>query len=158
MAENNKPSEIKSIAEAIQSGIETVIRSIIFWESDDKNIRIAIQMVRHAFFYGMILWYIYLHTFSDSYLQYVLFCFIFFLVWVHHIFFRVCLFFNMEHQVVENHVSIIDNILHIFHITPSEEVSKGVLLLISSLIMAMLSFELLSRTVGCIKSLHLISV
>jgi hypothetical protein len=154
MAEKANEPEIKTIGETIQYGIETAIRYLIFWESDDKTIRIVIQMCCHAFFYGMILWYIYLHTFSDSYLQYVFFCFIYFLVWVHHIFFRVCLFFNMEQKVMGNHVRIIDNILHIFHITPSEEVTKGVLLLVSSLIMAMLSFELLSRTIGCIKSLH----
>ena len=155
MAKNeDEEPEIKSIAKFIQYGIEAVLRSIIFWESDDKNIRIMIQMVRHAFFYGMILWYIYLHTFSDSYLQYLLFCFIFFLVWIQHLFFKVCLFFNIKQQEVENHPSIIDNILHIFHITPSEEVRYGVVLLVSSLIMAMLSFELLSRTITCITSLH----
>jgi hypothetical protein len=147
----NEPSKIKTISESIEYIIETTLRYLIFWESDNKNIGIIIQMFHHAFFYGMILWYIYLHTFSDSYLQYVLFCVIFFFVWVQHLLCRVCLFFNIEQKLIGNHVSIIDNILHIFHITPSEEVSQGVLLLVSSLIMTMLAFELLSRTIMGIK-------
>jgi hypothetical protein len=152
MAEKtNEEPEIKKIAEYIQDTTETAIRCLIFWESDDNNIGIILQMCHHAFFYGMIVWYIYLHTFSDSYLQYVLFCCIFFLAWVQHIFARVCLFFNIEPTLTGNHPSIIDNILHIFHITPSKEVSHGILLLISSLIRVMLSFELLSRTIACMK-------
>jgi len=152
MAEKkNEEPEIKKIAEYIQHTTETAIRCLIFWESDDKNIGIILQMCHHAFFYSMMVWYIYLHTFSDSYLQYVLFCCIFFLVWIQHIFARICLFFNIEPTLPGNYSSIIDNILHIFHITPSKDISHGILLLISSLIMVMLSFELLSRTIACIK-------
>jgi hypothetical protein len=147
--ENNCNQKIDTY-ETIQHELEMVLRYIIFWESDDKNIGIIIQMFNHAFFYGMILWYIYLHTFSNSYVQFVLFCVIYFLGWIHYLFYRAFLLFKIEQKLIGNHTSIIDNILHIFHITPSEEVSNGVLLLVSSLIMVMLGAELLSRTIACI--------
>jgi hypothetical protein len=145
--------ETPTISELIQHGIEMIIRRIIFWESDDKKVGMMIQLMHHAFVYGMLVWYIYLHTFSDSYIQFVLFCFIFFLVWVQHLFCRACLFFNIEQKLIGNHPNIVDNILHIFHITPTEEVGNGVLLIISSLIMAMLTAELISRTISNIKYL-----
>ena len=146
-------NETPTISELLQHGIETIIRRIIFWETDDKKVGMMIQLMHHAFVYGMLVWYIYLHTFSDSYIQFVLFCFIFFLVWIQHLFCRACLFFNIEQKLIGNHPNIVDNILHIFHITPSEEVGNGVLLIISSLIMAMLTAELISRTISSIKYL-----
>ena len=85
-------------------------------------------------------------------IDYMLFCFIFFLVWIQHLFCQACLFFNIEQKLIGDHPNIIDNILHIFHIKPSEEVGNGVLLIISSLIMAMLFAELVFRTISGIKS------
>ena len=154
--ENKEATTNESLTELLQHGLEKILRHIIFWESDDKKIGMMIQLMHHAFIYGMFVWYIYLHTFSDSYLQYVLFCFIFFLVWLQHLFCRACLFFNIEQKLIGNHPNIMDNILHIFHIQPSDEISNGILFIISSLIMAMLFSELLSRTIGSIK--HWITV
>ena len=154
---DKQESEIKdtkktqTVTEFLQHNIEIVLRRVIFWESDDKKVGMMIQLMHHAFVYGMVVWYLYLHTFSDSYLQYVLFCFIFFLIWVQHLFCQACLFFNIEQKLIGDHPNIIDNILHIFHIKPSEEVGNGVLLIISSLIMAMLFAELVSRTISGIK-------
>lgn len=162
MAENahctttsNTDKEIKitrTISKLIQDGIENILRYLFFWESDDKKIGMMIQLLHHAFIYLIILWYIYLHTFSDSYLQFLLFCFIFFLIWIQHLFCRAFLFFNIEQKLIGNHPSFIDNVLHIFNITPNEEVSSRVLLLVSSLIMVMLGFELLFRTIVGIKN------
>jgi hypothetical protein len=156
-SETMPASEIKptkktqTISELIQHGIEVMMRHVIFWESDDKKIGMMIQLIHHAFVYGMVVWYIYLHTFSDSYIQYALFCFIFFLVWIQHLFCQACLFFNIEQKLIGDHPNIIDNILHIFHITPSPEIGNGILLIVSSLIMAMLFGELVSRTISVIK-------
>lgn len=146
-----KDKKTQTLSELIQHGMERILRYLIFWESDDKKVGMMIQLMHHAFVYAIILWYFYLHTFSDSYLQYLLFCFIFFLIWVQHLLCKACLVFNIEQKLIGNHPSFIDNVLHIFNITPSEEVSSGVLLLVSSLIMAMLGFELLSRTIVGIK-------
>ena len=143
--ENKK--EVRTLTETIQYGIETLLRCALFWESDDKKIGIMIQMIHHGFIYGMILWYIYLHTFSHSYLQFVAFYFIFVTIWIQHLFCGGCLFFNIEQKLIGNHPSLMDNLISIFHITSSECISNGILLMISSLIMAMLTGELLSRTI-----------
>jgi hypothetical protein len=137
-----------SLSETIQESVEMILRHLIFWESDDKKIGMIVQLIHHAFIYGMVLWYFYLHIFSDSYLSYVLFCSIFFLVWIQHLCCGACLLYNMEQKLIGNHPDIVDNILHIFHIPLTEEGSNGVLLLISSLIMVMLISELVSRTIS----------
>lgn len=142
-----------TLAEAIQDGTEHILRSIIFWESDDKKVGIIIQMMHHAFIYGMILWYFYIHTFSTSYFQLVLLTCIGFLVWLQHLFCGACLFFNIECKLIGNHTTIIDHIFHLCNIPTSDDMKNGVLFMISSVIMCMLSCEVLSRTIINIKSL-----
>ena len=109
-----------SESESIQYGMETIIRCLIFWESDDKNIGIIIQLFHHAFFYGMILWYIYLHLFSNSYLSFLAFYFIFSIIWVQYVFFNSCLLSEMEQTLIGEHPTIMDNILQLFHIIDSK--------------------------------------
>ena len=130
---------------------EPMLHMVIFWESDDTKIAMMIQLIHHAFVYGMILWYFYLHIFSDSYLQFVLFCFTVFLIWIQHLLCGVCLFFNVEQKLIGNHPNIMDNLLHIFHIPPREDISNRILFMMSSLIMVMLATELLYRTITVIK-------
>jgi hypothetical protein len=142
-----------TLTEAIQDGTEHILRSIIFWESEDKKIGIIIQMIHHAFIYGIVLWYLYVHTFSSSYFQLVLLTCIWFLVWLQHLCCQACLLFNIECKLIGNHPSILDHILHLFNIATSDDTKNGILFMISSLIMCMLSCETLSRTIINIKSL-----
>ena len=141
-----------TLAEAIQDGTEHILRSIIFWESDDKKVGIIIQMMHHAFIYGMILWYFYIHTFSTSYFQLVLIACIGFLVWLQHLCCGACLLFNIECKLIGNHDTIIDHIFHLCNIPTSDDTKNGILFMISSLIMCMLYCEVLSRTIINIKS------
>jgi hypothetical protein len=141
-----------TISEILEDGIENFMRWLIFWESDDKQLGMIIGIMHHAFIYSLVLWYLYLHTFSDSYIQFVLLWFIILLIWLQHLFCGVCLFFNIEQKLIGDHPNIIDYILSIFRITPTENVGNGVLLIISSLIITMVSCELISRTIIGIKN------
>jgi hypothetical protein len=140
-----------TLTEAIQDATEHILRYVIFWESDDKKIGIIIQMMHHAFIYGIALWYFYVHTFSTSYVQLVLLTLCWFLIWIQHLCCGACLLFNIECKLIGDHPSIIDNVLHLFNISESNDVKNGILFMISSLIMCMLSFEALSRTIIGIK-------
>lgn len=150
---DNTPQSMKerlktaTISEILEEGLEKLLRWFIFWESDDKQLGIILQIMHHAFIYGLIMWYLYLHTLSNSYVQFVLMWFIILLIWLQHLFCGVCLFFNVEQKLIGDHPNIIDNILRLFRITPNENVGNGILLIISSLITAMVTCELLSRTI-----------
>jgi hypothetical protein len=142
-----------TLTEAIQDATEHILRYVIFWESDDVKIGMIIQIIHHSFIYGMILWYFYVHTFSTSYVQLVLLTSIWFLVWLQHLCCEACLFFNIEQKLIGSHTTIVDHILHLFNIPASDEIRNGIFFIISSLIMCMLSCEVLSRTIINIKSL-----
>ena len=152
--EIEEPEIIKeyTLTEMIQDGIEHILRCVIFWESEDTKIGMIIQMIHHAFIYGIVLWYFYIHTFSTSYFQLVLLALIWFLVWLQHICCQACLFFNIEQKLIGNHTTIIDHLLHLFNIPESDDVKNGVFFISSSLIMCMLSCEVLSRTIMAIKN------
>jgi hypothetical protein len=153
--EEIKPEIIKeyTLTEAIQDATEHILRYIIFWESDDKKIGMIIQIIHHSFIYGMILWYFYVHTFSTSYIQLFLLTCIWFIVWLQHVCCHACFFFNIEQKLIGSHTTIVDHILHLFNIPTSDEIRNGIFFIISSLIMCMLSCEVLSRTIINIKSL-----
>jgi hypothetical protein len=140
-----------TLTEAIQDATEHILRYVIFWESDDVKIGMIIQIIHHSFIYGMILWYFYVHTFSTSYVQLVLLTSIWFLVWLQHLCCEACLFFNIEQKLIGSHTTIVDHILHLFNIPASDEIRNGIFFIISSLIMCMLSCEVLSRTIIGIK-------
>ena len=145
--------EIKeyTLTEAIQDGTEHILRCLIFWESDDKKIGIIIQMMHHAFIYGIVLWYFYLHTFSTSYFQLILLTCIGFLIWLQHLCCGACVLFNIECKLIGSSSSILDNFLYLFNIPKSDDTRNGILFMISSLIMCMLSCEVLSRTIIGVK-------
>jgi hypothetical protein len=140
-----------TLTEAIQDGTEHILRSIIFWESEDKKIGIIIQMMHHAFIYGIILWYFYIHTFSTSYFQLVIIACIWFLIWLQHFCCDACILFNIECKLIGNYPSILDHFLYLFNIPASDNTKNGILFMISSIAMFMLSCEVLSRTIMGIK-------
>lgn len=141
-----------TLTEMIQDGLEHILRYVIFWESEDTKIGMIIQIMHHSFIYGMILWYFYVHTFSTSYFQLVLLACIWFIVWLQHVCCHACLFFNIEQKLIGSHTTIVDHILHLFNIPASDEIRNGIFFIISSLIMCMLSCEVLSRTIIGIKN------
>jgi hypothetical protein len=140
-----------TLTEAIQDATEHILRCIIFWESEDKKIGIIIQMMHHALVYGIVLWYFYVHIFSTSYVQLVLLTLCWFLIWMQHLCCGACLLFNIECKLIGDHTSILDNVFHLFNISKSDDVKNGILFMISSLIMCMLSCEVLSRTIIGVK-------
>lgn len=150
IVEPEKPKKY-TLTEIIQDGIEHILRYVIFWESDDIKIGMIIQIIHHSFIYGMILWYFYIHTFSTSYFQLVLLAFIWFLVWLQHACCHACLFFNIEQKLIGSHTTIVDYILHLFNIPATNEIRNGIFFIVSSLIMCMLSCEILLRTIIGIK-------
>ena len=65
------------IQTTIQQHKESMIRSILFWETDDKKLGLIIRILHHSFLYSMILWYFYIHLFSPSFFSLILFYIIF---------------------------------------------------------------------------------
>ena len=148
--------EIVELEEEEEPEIQKEYKASILFKYNFKNIiniHFFTILIIIYFFISNLLWYFYIHTFSTSYFQLVLLTCIGFLVWLQHLFCGACLFFNIECKLIGNHTTIIDHIFHLCNIPTSDDMKNGVLFMISSVIMCMLSCEVLSRTIINIKSL-----
>jgi hypothetical protein len=131
----------------LETWFEKIIRWIFFWESDDKKLGVLLRFLHHSIVYTMGILYVLNHTIIPSY---ILFCFLyfgFFIVWTHHIITGGCLSSKVEQRLIGDSKSFVDPILEAFHIPITDKSTAGTVILGSTLVMSMLTFELTSRSI-----------
>jgi hypothetical protein len=126
---------------------ERIVRWIFFWESDDKKLGVLLRFLHHSIVYCMGILYVLNHTIIPSYLLFCGLYICFFIIWVHHILTGGCLSSKVEQRLIGDSKSFVDPILEAFHIPITEKSTIGVVILGSTLVMGMLTFELTSRTI-----------
>lgn len=147
----DKKSE-RWLPRVIQDTLEGVLRKIFFWESDDKRLGSLIRFLHHGLVYIMFAWYIMCHTFVPSYFLFLVFYIIIALVWVQHLLVGGCVLSRLERKFIGDDKSFVDPIMEAFHIPVTPESTEGFVVLGSTGVLAMLTFELVARTILNIKS------
>lgn len=148
-----KPDSKGWLRTIAQEKFEKFLRFILFWEKDDKRLGRIIRLIHHFIVYIGIIGYFVVHTVAPSYFIFVLFYIFWGLIWLHHVIFGGCLSSDIEAKLIgDKYDGIILPVLDIFHIKVTPESGDGIVLLSSTLVMCILSCELFSRTVGCIRS------
>lgn len=146
---NHSPSEsdkAPNMIGIIERVVEYGLRKIIFWENDDKRIGIIIRFFHNAFFYIMGLIYIINHTIMPSFILFILFYFIYLIIWLQHIICGDCIIHHIEHRLIGDKKGIISPFMELFNIN-SDEYNSKILVMSSTLVFGMLTFELISRTI-----------
>jgi hypothetical protein len=136
----------------IQDGVEFVLRKIFFWEDDDKRVGSLIRFLHHGIIFTMVAWYVMIHTVVPSYTLFLIFYGIMFIIWFHHLLTGGCVLSRLEQKFIGDDKSFVDPIMEAFHIPITPESTDGVVILGSTGIFAMLTFELVARTILNIKS------
>lgn len=132
--------------------LEKYILKLFFWESDKIRIGKILRFFHHSVAYLILILYVVAHTFIPSYfLLLVLYCWIG-LVWIHHIFSGGCIVSKIEQRLIGDSASFVDPILGAFHIPITPETTSGLVVMGSTLVMVMLTFELSARTILAIRS------
>jgi len=137
--------ESSNIPGIIERAVEYVLRKLIFWENDDKRIGIIIRFFHNAFFYIMGCIYIINHTIMPSYFIFVIFYIIFFIIWVQHIICGDCVIHHIEHRLIGDKKGVLSPFMELFNIN-SDEYNSKILVMSSTLVVGMLTFELIART------------
>jgi hypothetical protein len=152
---NQRPSESEkgehtdktpTVIGIIERVVEYGLRKIIFWENDDKRIGIIIRFFHNAFFYLMGIIYIINHTIMPSFILFVIFYFIYLVIWLQHIICGDCIIHHIEHRLIGDKKGIISPFMELFNIN-SDEYNSKILVMSSTLVIGMLTFEFISRTV-----------
>jgi hypothetical protein len=132
---------------------ENIVRNLLFWEKDDKRLGMIIRLVHHLVIYSGIFGYFIIHTVTSSYFIFLLYYLFWGLIWLQHMILGGCIVSDIETKLIgKEQEGIILPILDIFHINVTPESGDGIVLLSSTFVMCMLSCELVSRTIGGIKS------
>ena len=131
------------IQTTLQQCKESLIRSTLFWETDDKKLGLIVRIAHHSFLYSMILWYFYIHMFSPSFFSLILFYIIFLVAWFIYLFSYAFDLDDMEQKWTGTNDSLLSNLLEIFHIPLIQ--CNGVIVLSTTIIALMLTFEITSR-------------
>lgn len=139
--------ELAAFAKGIEAKYESLCRMIFFWETDEKRLGTSIRFLHHGVLYSMFCMYIFIHTFYPSYVLLCIFVLYTFIVWIHHLFVGGCVISHIEQRLLEDETSFTDPILKLFRIPITPEISRGLTLYTSSIILLMGFMELFSRTV-----------
>jgi hypothetical protein len=146
-----KGEKSPSIVGIIERMTEYALRKIIFWENDDKRVGIIIRFFHNAFFYMMILIYIINHTVFPSYILFVVFYCACFIIWLQHIFCGDCIIHHIENRLLGDKKGVLSPFMELFNIH-SDEYNSKILVMASTLVTGMLTFELITRTIFICKS------
>jgi hypothetical protein len=152
MNESVNKTHVRWLPRVIQNTLENILRKIFFWESDDKRLGGLIRFLHHGLVYIMFAWYIVCHTFVPSYFLFVVFYIIIILVWIQHLLVGGCVLSRLERKFIGDDKSFVDPIMEAFHIPVTPQSTEGFVVLGSTGVAAMLTFELAARTILNIKS------
>jgi hypothetical protein len=149
--ETPKEKQERWLPKYLEDKFEILLRTLFFWETDEKRIGICIRFLHHSLIYIVFLWFILIHTIMPSYILFLFFyCFVG-IVWIQHWICWGCLFNKVERRLIGDTKSFVDPILETFHIPITSESTDGVVILGSTAVMFMLTFELLARTITSIQ-------
>ena len=126
----------------LENNLEKILRIIFFWEND-KGVGKCTRFMHHSFIYISLLLYI-IHLFVPSSFLFFLLYAIFSSIWLQHSLLGGCIFTNIEYKLIGNHKSFVYPILDAFNI---HEHTDKICLLLSTLMICVLSFELIIRNV-----------
>ena len=131
----------------IETMVEKVMRTLFFWEKDEKRLGGIIRFCHYTFVFTMICFYIMLHTFLPSYGGFLIFYCFFVLVWVHHLICGGCVLTAIERRMIGDEKGFIDPLLEIFHIPTTPDVSRCCFMMITCSFMIIVTLELILLTI-----------
>lgn len=140
------------LSKIIQDSTEFIMRKLFFWEENDKRLGILVRFFHHGLVFTMVAWYIMLHTLVPSYFLFLVFYGTVFFIWLHHIIVGDCVLNKIEKKFIGDDTCFVDQLMEAFNIPITPESTSGMVILGSSLIFIMLSFELLARTILNVQS------
>lgn len=132
--------------------LEKYVLKLFFWETDRNRIGKIIRFVHHFTMYSLILLYVAVHTIFPSY---IILCLLYLwtsFVWGHQVLTGGCIVSKLEQRLIGDSSSFIDPIMELFHIPVTPESTAGVVIMVSTTVMIMMSFELSARTIMTLRS------
>jgi len=126
--------------------VETVLLKLFFWETEPARIGKLIRFLHHGVLYILGALLVFNHVVYQNYLLFLVLYICCSIIWIQHIVTWDCLVSSIEAKFIGDSVGFLDPILEAMHIPVTKETSTGVMILGSTLVITMLTLELISRT------------
>jgi len=124
---------------------EWIIHRIFFWEEDDGKKGRIVRALHYAGTYFLLTLILVSHVLYPAFWLQTLILGFCGLVWIHHILTRGCVLSKVEQRLLKDESSFLDPYLEIVGIEANEKSKQGILILGSSLAVAILSLEWIGR-------------
>jgi len=150
---DNKYTRKRWLRKLVGEILEKLFRLIFFWEKDNKTIGKIIRFIHHFVIYIGIISYFLIHIFVPSFFVFLVYYSFWGITWLQHLILGGCVVADVESKLInDNNNGLIYPILDSFNVNITQESADGIVLLSSTLIMCILSCELVSRTIRYMRS------
>ena len=150
---DNKYTTKRWLRNLVGETLEKLFRLIFFWEKDNKSIGKIIRFIHHFIIYIGIISYFLIHIFVPSFFVFLVYYSFWGITWLQHLILGGCVVADVESKLIsDNNNGLIYPILNLFNVNITLESADGLVLLSSTLIMCILSCELISRTIRYMRS------
>jgi len=146
-----KDSKKIQLIKLVEDKVEKFFRKLLFWEKDDKHIGKIIRRLHHFIIYSGITCYFMIHTVMPSYFLFLVLYIFWGLVWLQHLLLGGCVIGNIENNLLGDTTGFITPIFDMLNINVSPKSMDNLIILISTLIVSILSYEFVIRTRRYIK-------
>jgi hypothetical protein len=149
--DSKQPSSVsnvfKNVRKYIEYYLEKILRTVFFWEKDDRRLGLILRTVHNIFIISILSLYIFNHTIFPSIILLFGIWMMSTLIFLFHLLTGGCLCTKLEHKLTGERVTIVDPILEIFHIPITKETVKGITILGSSVFFTFTTLEVLFHTI-----------
>jgi hypothetical protein len=127
--------------------LKILFRWIFFWESDEKKLGTLLRLFRHSFIYSLGISLVLVHTLVPSYWLFLCIYGILALIWIQHLVYGDSIVNQIEKEWIGDNTCFVEPFLEAFHMPVTDETTRGVTIMTSTLLMIFLTLELTSRTI-----------
>lgn len=138
---------LPTVQNRLEKFLEYIFRKLFFWEHDDKRLGTLIRLLHHTVMYGLGISLILVHTLLPSYWLFLGLYFVTFLIWLQHILCGGCVVNRIERKFIGDNMGFVDQFLEAFHMPVTDETTRGVTIMGSTLVLFLLTLELTSRSI-----------
>jgi hypothetical protein len=129
------------------SYLELILRWIFFWEQDEKRLGTLVRILHHGLMYSLGICLVLVHTIVPSYWLFLCLYGSIALIWIQHIVCGDCIVNEIEKKWIGDTKCFVEPFLEVFHMPVTDETTRGVTIMGSTLVMILLTLELTSRTI-----------
>ena len=124
---------------------EWVIHRIFYWEEDNAKKGRLVRAIHTGTSYVILLMVVLSFTLLRAFWIQTILLGICGLIWLQHILFHVCVFSKVEQRLLEDETSFLDPFLELVGVEANERSKQGILMMLSTIGMAMFTLAWVGR-------------